>query len=147
MATQTRNPTLVEPDRIAPPTAAPTTPNDQGMLLELILRGTTEAAVATKLQVTPQLCQLGLDILSWQKLKARLPSHLPLGTKIAHKTGTGSRGFMDAGIVFKGGSPLYILTAYTEHVPEALADGTPGFTAANTLIGRMARVAWDALGT
>jgi beta-lactamase class A len=123
-----------------------TTPNDQGLLLELILRGTTDAAVATKLQVTPELCRLGLDILSWQKLKTRLPSQLPLGTKVAHKTGTGSRGFMDAGIIFKDGKPLFILTAYTEHVPEALPDGTPGFTAAYQLIGRMARVAWDTLG-
>jgi len=123
-----------------------TTPNDQGMLLELILRGTADAAVAARMGVTPELCRLGLDILSWQKLKARLPSQLPLGTKIAHKTGTGSRGVMDAGIVFKADRPLFILTAYTEHVPAALPDGTPGFTAANTLIGRMARLAYDALG-
>ena len=123
-----------------------TTPNDQGMLLELILRGTTDAAVAARMGVTPELSRLGLDILSWQKLKARLPSQLPLGTKIAHKTGTGSRGFMDAGIVWKGERPLFILTAYTDHVPAALPDGTPGFTAANTLIGRMARVAYDTLG-
>ena len=124
-----------------------TTPNDQGVLLELIWRGTTDAAVASTLQVTPELCRLGLDILSWQKLKTRLPSQLPLGTKVAHKTGTGSRGFMDAGIIFKDGAPLFILTAYTEHVPEALPDGTPGFAAAYQLIGRMARLAWDGLGT
>ncbi len=123
-----------------------TTPNDQGMLLELILQGATEPAVAAKLGSTPELCRLGLDILSWQKLKARLPSELPLGTKVAHKTGTGSRGFMDAGIIYKGERPLYVLAAYTEHVPEALPDGTPGFTAANRLIGRMARLAYDALG-
>ncbi len=123
-----------------------TTPNDQGLLLELIWRGTTDAAIASKLAVTPELCRLAIDILSWQKLKTRLPSRLPLGTKVAHKTGTGSRGFMDAGIVFKNGAPLYILTAYTDHVPEALPDGTPGFTAAYELIGRMARLAWDALG-
>ena len=123
-----------------------TTPNDQGLLLELILRGTTDSAVAMKLQVTPELCRLALDILSWQKLKTRLPSQLPLGTKVAHKTGTGSRGFMDAGIIFKDGKPLFILTAYTEHVPEALPDGTPGFAAAYQLMGRMARLAWDALG-
>jgi beta-lactamase class A len=112
----------------------------------LILRGSTDAAAAARMGVTPPLCQLGLDILSWQKLKARLPSQLPLGTKIAHKTGTGSRGFMDAGIVWKDDRPLFILTAYTDRVPAALPDGTPGFTAANTLIGRMARVAYDALG-
>ena len=123
-----------------------TTPNDQGLLLELILQGTTDASVARKLGSTPELCTLGLDILSWQKLKTRLPSQLPLGTKVAHKTGTGSRGFMDAGIVFKGERPLFILTAYTDHVPEALPDGTPGFAAAAQLIGRMSRLAWDRLG-
>jgi beta-lactamase class A len=124
-----------------------TTPNDQGMLLELIWQGTTDAKVAARLGSTTALCTLGLDILTWQKLKARLPSQLPLGTKIAHKTGTGSRGFMDAGIIFKADRPHAILTAYTEHVPETLPDGTPGFTAANHLIGTLARLAWDKLGT
>ena len=123
-----------------------TTPNDQGLLLELILNGTTDAAVARKLGSTPELCRLGLDILSWQKLKTRLPSQLPLGTKVAHKTGTGARGFMDAGIIFKGDRPLCVLTAYTEHVPDALPDGTPGFAAAYQLIGRLARLAYDTLG-
>jgi beta-lactamase class A len=123
-----------------------TTPNDQGLLLELILQATTDPAVARKLGSTPELCKLGLDILSWQKLKTRLPSQLPLGTKVAHKTGTGSRGFMDAGIVFKSDRPLFVLTAYTEHVPEALPDGTPGFAAAYQVIGRMARLAYDRLG-
>src|SRR6266511_3727329 len=123
-----------------------TTPNDQGLLLEMILQGTTDAAVARKLGSTPELCKLGLDILSWQKLKTRLPSQLPLGTKVAHKTGTGSRGYMDAGIVYKDGQPLFILTAFTEHVPAALPDGTPGFVAAYQLIGRMSRLCWDALG-
>ncbi|HXH83929.1 MAG TPA: serine hydrolase [Candidatus Tectomicrobia bacterium] len=122
-----------------------TTPADQGLLLELILRGTTDAAVAARLGVTPALCRLGLDILSWQKLKTRLPSLLPQGTKVAHKTGTGARGFMDAGIVFDGDRPLFILAAYTDQVPEALPDGTPGFAAANQLIGRMARRCWDVL--
>lgn len=123
-----------------------TTPRDQGVLLELILQGTTDAAVAARLGVTPALCGLGLDILSWQKLRTRLPSLLPLGTKVAHKTGTGARGFMDAGIIFKGERPLCVLTAYTEHVPEALPDGTPGFAAAAQLMGRMARLCHDALG-
>jgi len=122
-----------------------TTPDDQGMLLELIWQGTTDPAAARKLGSTPELCKLGLDILTWQKLKARLPSQLPLGTKIAHKTGTGSRGFMDAGMIFKDERPLFVLTAYTEHVPETLPSGVPGFTAANTLIGSLARACWDAL--
>ena len=120
-----------------------TTPNDQGLLLELILRGTSDAAVAARLGCTTELVRLGLDILSWQKLKTRLPSLLPAGTKIAHKTGTGSRGYMDAGIIWKNDRPQCILTAYTDHVPAALPDGTPGFAAAAQLIGRMARVCYD----
>jgi beta-lactamase class A len=123
-----------------------TTPNDQGLLLELILRGTADPAVAARLGVTTALCQLALDILSWQKLRTRLPSLLPLGTKVAHKTGTGARGYMDAGIVFKGERPAFILAAYTEHVPAGLPDGTPGFAAAAQLIGRMARDCYDTLG-
>jgi beta-lactamase class A len=120
-----------------------TTPNDQRLLLGLILQAGDDAAVAARLQCTPALCRLGLDILSWQKLKTRLPSLLPLGTKVAHKTGTGPRGYMDAGIIFKDGRPHCILTAYTDHVPETLADGTPGFAAAAQLIGRMARLCYD----
>ena len=123
-----------------------TTPRDQGLLLDLMLRGADDAATAAQLGSTPALCRLGLDILSWQKLKTRLPSLLPLGTKVAHKTGTGSRGYMDAGIVYKEGRPLFILTAYTDGVPAALPDGMPGFAAANQVIGRMARLAWDDLG-
>jgi beta-lactamase class A len=120
-----------------------TTPNDQGLLLELILRGTSDAAVAARLGCTTELVRLGLDILTWQKLKTRLPSLLPAGTKIAHKTGTGSRGYMDAGIIWKSDRPQCILTAYTDHVPAALPDGTPGFAAAAQLIGRMARLCHD----
>ena len=123
-----------------------TTPNDQGLLLELLLKGTTDPAVAARLGSTPELCRLGLDILSWQKLKTRLPSLLPLGTKVAHKTGTGARGYMDAGILFKDDRPLCILTAFTDRVPAALPDGTPGFAAAAQLIGRMARLCYDGLG-
>jgi beta-lactamase class A len=120
-----------------------TTPNDQGLLLELILRGASDAAVAARLGCTMELVQLGLDILTWQKLKTRLPSLLPVGTKIAHKTGTGARGYMDAGIIWKNDRPQCILTAYTDHVPAALPDGTPGFAAAARLIGRMARLCYD----
>ena len=54
--------------------------------------------------------------------------------------------FPKAGIVFKDDHPLFILTAYTEHVPAALADGAPGFAAAYQVIGKMARLSWDALG-
>jgi beta-lactamase class A len=123
-----------------------TTPADQGLLLELIVQGATDPVAAERLGSTPELCQLAIDVLSWQKLKTRLPSLLPLGTKVAHKTGTGARGFMDAGVVYRDDRPLFILTAYTDHVPLEMPDGMPGFAAAYQLIGRLARTCWDGLG-
>ncbi|MFN8521521.1 MAG: serine hydrolase [Chloroflexota bacterium] len=120
-----------------------TTANDVGLLLELILQGSTSATAAARLGSTPELCQLALDILSWQKLKARLPSLLPLGTKVAHKTGTGARNYHDAGIVYVEGAPRFVLACYTENVPRDCPDGTPGFAAAASVIGRLARACYD----
>jgi len=122
-----------------------TTPTDVGLLLEHILRGSQDAAAAAQLGSTPALCQLGLDILSWQRLRNRLPARLPLGTKVAHKTGTTARNYNDAGIIYQGNQPLFILSAYTDDVPPELPDGTPGHTAAHTLIARMSRLCYDAL--
>jgi beta-lactamase class A len=122
-----------------------TTPNDVGLLLDLILQGAQDPAVAARLGSTPELCRLGLDILSWQKLRNRLPSWLPAGTKVAHKTGTGVRNQNDAGIIYFGDQPGFILTVYTEHLPQELPNGLPGHTAAVQLIGRLCRTCYDAL--
>jgi beta-lactamase class A len=122
-----------------------TTPADVGLLLDLILQGVQDPAVAARLGCTPELCRLGLDILSSQKLRNRLPSWLPAGTKVAHKTGTGARNQNDAGIIYFGDQPRFILTVYTEHLPEELPNGLPGHTAAVQLIGRLCRTCYDAL--
>jgi beta-lactamase class A len=122
-----------------------TTPADTGLLLELILRGSEDATAAARIGCTPELCQLALDILSWQKLRGRLPFLLPVGTKVAHKTGTGARGYHDAGIVFANQRPLFILTAYTDQVRVETPDGTPGPAAAALLIARLGRTCWDQL--
>jgi beta-lactamase class A len=122
-----------------------TTPADVGLLLEQILQGTQDPAVAARLGSTPELCRLGLDILSWQKLRNRLPSWLPAGTKVAHKTGTGVRNQNDAGIIYFQDHPRFILTVYTEHVPQELPNALPGHTAAVQLIGRLCRTCYDAL--
>ena len=122
-----------------------TTPADVGLLLDLIQKGVHDSEAADTLGSSPALCQLGLDILSWQKLRARMPSLLPEGTKVAHKTGTARRGYNDAGIVFRGEEPRFILTVYTDHVPVETPDGTPGFAAAGQLIGELTRECWDRL--
>ena len=123
----------------------PTTPADVGLLLERILQGSQDPAVAAQLGSTPVLCQLALDILSWQRLRNRLPARLPLGTKVAHKTGTTARNYNDAGIIYQGDQPLFILSAYTDEVPLEVPDGTPGNTAAHNLIAQMSRLCYDTL--
>ena len=124
-----------------------TTPADLGRLLEMILQGTTDASVAAKLGVTPALCQLGLDILLWQRMSSRLPNLLPTEARVAHKTGTGvgGRNNNDAGIIFQGEAPVFILTVYTEHLPVNMPDGTSGYHWAGHLIAQMAKMGYDAL--
>ena len=122
-----------------------TTPSDVGLLLDLLLQGTTDEGAAARLGCTPELCKLAIDILSWQKLTARLPSMLPQGTKVAHKTGTGPRDCNDAGIIFHGDRPLFILTVYTESESPELPDDTPYVYAATRLIGQLSRTCYDAL--
>lgn len=124
-----------------------TTPADQGLLLDLILRGTEDAGAAAQLGCTPDLCRLGIEILSRQKLAWRLPGLLPYGTKVAHKTGTGraGRNNNDVGIVFQGDRPLFILTVFTEHVPLEMPDGMPGYTIAGYHIARLCRRCWDTI--
>jgi len=128
-----------------PEAVATTTQSDQVLLLDLILKGTEDAAAAKRLGSTPELCRLAMDILSWQILRNLIPSLLPYGTKVAHKTGRGRRGRMDAGIVFDDGKPLFILAAATDWVPETMPDGMPGFAASFASIGRIARGCWDGL--
>ena len=124
-----------------------TTPEDQGLLLDLIIEGTQDQNAAARVGCTPTLCQLAIDILSWQKLSWRLPALLPMGTVVAHKTGTGQdkRNNNDAGIIFQEDRPLFILTVYTEHVPLEMPDGMPGYTIAGYHISRLCRTCYDAL--
>jgi beta-lactamase class A len=124
-----------------------TTATDVGKLCELILQGTTDEAVAARLGVTPEMCKLGLDILLWQRLNNRLPYLLASEARVAHKTGTGVQGRNnnDAGIIFQGETPLFVLSAYTEHLPVNMPDGTSGYNAAGLLIARLTKICYDAL--
>ncbi len=122
-----------------------TTANDVGLILDLILQGTTDAAVAAKLGSTPELCTLALQILLWQKLNNRLPLLLPSEARVAHKTGTGARNYNDAGIIFQGETPLFILSVYTDRLPKDMEDGTNGFGAAALHMARLAKTCYDAL--
>ncbi|TCU31014.1 beta-lactamase class A [Rhizobium azibense] len=120
-----------------------TTAADQLMLLQTILDAQTSKAAAAKLGCPPALCQFALQTLKNQVLRYGIHSRLPFETKVASKGGRGKRGRMDAGIVYRGGAPFYIIAAYTDQVPQAMPNGTPGYTVSLETIGRLSRACWD----
>jgi beta-lactamase class A len=122
-----------------------TTAADVGVLLECILDGMKDSEAAARLGCTPEMCQVGMDILLWQRLNQRLPAMLPSAANVAHKTGTGARNYNDAGIIFNGDVPKFILTVYTDHVPKELPDGMPGSWVASTDIAALCRTCWEEL--
>lgn len=121
-----------------------TTARDQLFLLQTILDAQTSPDAAGRLGSSQALCAYALQTLKSQILRYAIPSRLPFGTVVAHKGGTGKRGRMNAGIVYRDGAPLYIITAFTDQVPQDMPDGTPGYTMSLETIGKLSRVCWDA---
>ncbi len=122
-----------------------TSAGDQGRLYELILQGAQSSAGAPRLGCTQAQCAFAIEVLSWQKLRTKMASLLPADAKVAHKGGTGKRGRMDGGIVFRDGKPLFIFTGYTDQVPLVMPDGLPGYASAFSTLGRLARACWDGI--
>jgi beta-lactamase class A len=120
-----------------------TTAADQVLLLQTILDAQISPDAATRLGCSQELCAYAFQTLKNQVLRYGIHSRLPFETVIASKGGRGKRGRMDAGIVFRNGAPFFIIAAYTDQVPQAMSDGTPGYTMALETIGRLARAAWD----
>jgi beta-lactamase class A len=121
-----------------------TTARDQVLLLDLILQGTADAEAAATLGVSTELCAMALQFLCWQRYRDMIPALLPVLTTVANKTGWGQRGWMDAGIVFRDGRPLYVMSATTDNVPATMPDGLPGHMAATRAIAELSRACWDA---
>lgn len=120
-----------------------TTARDQVFLLQAILDAQTSPDAAAQLGTSQELCAYALQTLKSQILRYAIPSRLPFGTVVAHKGGTGKRGRMNAGIVYRDGKPFYIIAAFTDQVPQEMPDGTPGYTMSLETIGRLSRACWD----
>jgi beta-lactamase class A len=118
-----------------------TTANDQGHLLELIVAGAQDADAAAELGCTPELCQYGLDVMTWQKL-GKLYQMLPYETKVASKSGRGNAQHSDIGVIYHNDEPLFIMTTYTDDVAVDYPEGS-GRYVASTHIARLAKTCWD----
>jgi beta-lactamase class A len=136
-------PPLALPADHALTTVTTTSAADQVLLLQTILDAQTDAEAQDKLGCSADLCGFAMDTLKHQVLRYGIRSRLPFETLVASKSGRGKRGRMDAGIVYKDRAPFFIITAYTDDVPQVMADGTPGYTVSLETIGRLAEAAWN----
>ena len=78
-------------------------------LLELLAGGAV---------VSPAASAEMLEILAAQELNDGIPAGLPAGTRVAHKTGSVTRLFHDAGVVSPVGAPPYVLVVLTAGLEE-----------------------------
>lgn len=120
-----------------------TTPNDAATMLHMFFKGTQSEKEAALIGLDTELCNLALKILFMQQINYRLPFHLPVEARVAHKTGTRSNTYNDVGIVYNKDTPLFILAVYTFKVPEMIGN-IPGKYVASELIGRLGRACYDA---
>lgn len=122
-----------------------TCPEDQRLLLRAIVDGARDEGAAARLGVTPALCEFALDILSKQRLRNRIPRHLPEKTRVANKTGSLGGYLNDVGVVYADGEPRFIVTYQTARVPVTMPDGAAGHAIADSLAATIVREVWDAL--
>ncbi len=130
-----------------------TTPNDQGLLLSKIVKGSQQEKVAAEIGCTQELCQMAINILNKQKYRRRLRGLLPKEANVAHKTGTVvsdwtetgpiSEGYHDIGIVSNASEPLYNIAVFTNNIPRVLDGGWPPNTHAKHTIALLNRICWD----
>lgn len=120
-----------------------TTARDQAMLLEAILAAQDSEAAAGQLGSSVTLCRFALQTLKNQVHRYGIASRLPFDAIIACKSGRGKRGRMDVGIVYRNSAPLYIITAFTDNVPEIMEDRTPGYTISIETLGKLSQICWS----
>ncbi|MGC4410127.1 class A beta-lactamase-related serine hydrolase (plasmid) [Rhizobium rosettiformans] len=136
-------PPLALPADHALTTVTTTSAADQVLLLQTILDAQSSSQAQEKLGCSADLCGFAMETLKNQVLRYGIRSRLPFETLVASKSGRGKRGRMDAGIVYKDRAPFFIITAYTDDVPQVMPDGTPGYTVSLETIGRLAETAWN----
>ena len=115
--------------------------NDMNRLLHLIYSGQL---------FDGEIRQTALDILLKQQFNVRLSRFLPLGAKVAHKTGTIGGIRNDSGIIYISDSSHVILTLFTEWDEAACWNKPAAYHQrvfeVETAMGHIGRAVYDAFG-
>ena len=97
-----------------------------------------------------EIRQTALDILLKQQFNVRLSRFLPLGVKVAHKTGTIGGIRNDSGIIYISDSSHVILTLFTEWDEAACWNKPAAYHQrvfeVETAMGKIGRAVYDAFG-
>lgn len=80
-----------------------------------------------------------LEILEAQAFNKQIPAGLPAGTRVAHKTGSITATFHDAGLVYPANRAPYAIAILTRRVADS--------NVADQLIADCSRIVWDWLAT
>jgi beta-lactamase class A len=114
-------------------------PHGMGSLLERLIGGDL---------LSPEGTSVALDILLRQQLNLRIPRFLPMGTPVAHKTGTFLDSRNDAGIMYlpDGGRIVVVTFALLrrDRLAEDALTSVPYIDGVDGAMGRIARAAFDA---
>jgi beta-lactamase class A len=105
-----------------------------------ITPGETAALFATlerRAVAKPETCDAILAVLLAQELSSKMPSLLPEGTRVAHKTGTLTAVSHDAGIIYAPSGPIAVAV---------LTKGIANEETSRQAIARVARLVFDAWG-
>lgn len=125
-----RGDTTIAPERSRLFGLGSTTARETLLLLQSIHRGTAASEAS---------CKAMMEHLHSCEDRSMLARELPLGTKLAHKSGAVAASRCDAGIIQGPKGPFAICILTTENNDRSWEDTN----AAHLLIGRIARVAYD----
>lgn len=80
-------------------------------------------------------CREMIDILAAQEFNELIPAGVPVGTKVAHKTGWITGVTHDAALVYPPGRKPYLLVVLTKGIPDRAV--------ANALVADISRMVWE----
>ncbi|MEZ6115913.1 MAG: serine hydrolase [Pirellulaceae bacterium] len=121
-----RRDTSVYPERSQQFGLGSTTAAEMGDLLERLHQGKI---------VSPEACQTMLDHLLTCDDRTKFVRFLPLGTKVAHKTGAVSNARTDAGIIYSPAAPIVLCVLTNDNADRSWSDDN----AANLLCANIAK--------